>query len=93
MGLTQRRIDAKSTPVSQAVIEAVAESDGVDVTDVEPPEYEPLYSVVDPEGLDTLFEPTLGGETRSAGTVTFEYAGYDVTVYGDGRIELDHQSG
>ncbi|WP_254862917.1 HalOD1 output domain-containing protein [Halovivax gelatinilyticus] len=89
MGLAQRRSDSASPPVSQAVIEAVAEKEGIDVTDVEPPEFEPLYAVIDPEALDSLFEPTVGGTERPIGTVSFEYAGHHVTVYSDGRVTLD----
>ncbi|WP_247728728.1 HalOD1 output domain-containing protein [Halovivax limisalsi] len=89
MGITQHRPGSTTTPVSQAVVEAVAEAEGIDVTDVEPPAFEPLYEVVDPEALDLLFAPTVGGAERAAGSVSFEYAGHDVTVYSDGRVTLD----
>lgn len=78
--------------LSQAVVEAIAEREGVDVTDVEPPEYEPLYEVVNPEALDALFAPTASGRPRPPGSVSFTYAGYDVTVYGDGRVELSERT-
>lgn len=47
--------------------------------DVDPAELPPLFDAVDPDGLETIFAPTLSGDSR-VGTVTFPYAGYDVTV-------------
>lgn len=88
MGLSQSRADATERSVSQAVVEAVSEREGVDLTEFEPPEFDPLYTVVDPEALDALFAPTHGGEERTDGSVTFEYEGYTVTVHSDGRVEL-----
>ncbi|WP_049924939.1 HalOD1 output domain-containing protein [Halopiger goleimassiliensis] len=78
-------------PPSQAIIRAIADREGVEVTDIEPPAYQPLYSVVNPEALDRLFRPS--GE-RAAGTVIrLEYEGYEVTVRGDGRVEVRDSSG
>jgi len=59
----------RSSAPSTAIVEAVAETTGVDPLDCPP-----LWEVVDPEALDALF---LEG-TR--GTVTFEYAGCRVAV-------------
>ncbi|WP_440765060.1 HalOD1 output domain-containing protein [Natronorubrum sp. DTA7] len=82
-------LESASVP-TQAVIEAIAAREGVDVTDVEPPAYEPLYTVVDPAALDKLFR------TSSAvcpdAFVTFEYEGYEVVVHSDGRVEVDERS-
>ena len=63
---------------SQAIIEAIADEEGIDVTDVEPPEYDPLYTVVNPEALDDLFAPT--GDRSSNVVVSLEYEGYDLVV-------------
>ena len=87
MGATESGSKPTNTSLSQAIVEAVAEREGVDVTDVEPPTYEPLYTVVDPEALDQLFSPTLGAD-RCLGSVTLQYAGYVVTVDSDGAVEL-----
>ena len=75
---------------TQAVIEAIAAREGVDVTDVEPPAYEPLYTVVDPAALDRLFRTPSG--VRPDACVTFEYEGYEVAVHGDGRVEVGERS-
>ena len=67
---------------SQAIIEAIAAAEGVDVTDVEPPEYEPLFTVVNPEALDDLF--TSPGRGASTVVVSFEYEGYEIVVRAGG---------
>ncbi|APW98972.1 hypothetical protein CHINAEXTREME_14845 [Halobiforma lacisalsi AJ5] len=78
-------------PPSQAIIEAIAAQEGVDPTEMEPPEYEPLYSVVNPEALDSLFRTSHATGQRNA-VVALEYEGYDVVVHGDGRVDV-HESG
>lgn len=92
MDTSETDSDSADTSLSQTIVEAVAEREGVDVTDVEPPEYEPLYAVVNPEALDALFAPAATGRPRPSGSVSLVYAGYDVTVYGDGRVELSKRT-
>lgn len=74
-----------AVPPSQAIIAAVADREGVDITEIEPPEYEPLFTVVNPEALDELFDRPSVGPAR----VHLEYAGYAITVHGDGRVDVD----
>ena len=83
--------DAAVAP-TQAIIEAVAAREGVDVTDVEPPAYDPLYTVVNPEALDRLFRTPPTGHGPSA-RVVLEYEGYEVTVHSDGRVDLEPSIG
>lgn len=71
---------------SRAVIEAVARQEGVDVTEIEPPEYEPLYTVIDPEALDELFQTPL--QQPATARITFEYEGYEIVVHSDGGVEI-----
>lgn len=59
--------------VSLTVIEALAEAQGVSPTDIDTP----LYETVDPEALETLFEPT---DDSATGRVVFEIEGFEVTV-------------
>lgn len=75
-------------PPSQAIIAAVADREGVDVTEIEPPEYDPLFTVVNPEALDELFDLPSAGPA----SVHLEYAGYAITVYSDGRVDIDEPS-
>lgn len=78
----------ESEPLSLAVIDAVAKREGVDATEIEPPEYEALYDVIDPEALDSLF--AIGNGTGSSiGRVEFTFCGYDIVVTSDGEIHLN----
>ncbi|GAB7018662.1 HalOD1 output domain-containing protein [Halostagnicola bangensis] len=72
-----------SQPVSQRVVQAVAEKKGID-----PLELDPIFNAVDPESLDTLFEPTKSGRPRAVGSVTFSYAECMVTIDADGSIDI-----
>lgn len=63
--------------VTQQIITAVAEKEGVNETDLETS----LYDVIDPDALNTLFR----GES---GKVTFEYLDYVVTVDHENTVEV-----
>lgn len=75
-----------TVPPTQAIIEAIASREGVDITDVEPPAYAPLFTVVDPEALDNLFTTTAG--TASTAVVRLEYEGYEIIVRDGSDIEI-----
>ncbi len=75
---------------SQAIIEAIAAAEGIDVTDVEPPEYDPLFTVVNPEALDELFTTTGGGASNVV--VHLEYEGYEIVVRPGFSIEVRDRS-
>lgn len=72
--------------LSGAVVEAIAANSELDALEIAD-EFGPLYDVIDPSALDSLFQPT-GTDGRSVGCVTFEYAGYQVTVDQTGRVVL-----
>lgn len=74
---------------SRAIIEAVAAREGVDVTDIEPPAYEPLFTAINPEALDRLFR---NPAEMATARVVLEYEGYEVVVHGDGRVEVSDPS-
>lgn len=69
---------------SRTVIEAVADAEGIPPEEVRPPTYESLHDVVDPEALDALFAARSDGTPRPGGTVSFPFAGYDITIEHDG---------
>lgn len=69
--------------LSEAVVEAVADAEGV-----EPTELQPLYDVIDPDALDSLFRPQFDGRHPSRGEITFRYHGYVVHVDDAGRVSL-----
>jgi hypothetical protein len=66
-----------SESVSYAVVEAIAEREGVRPAELS----YPLFEAINPEALDTLFRDTLGH-------LSFEFHGYVVTVDQDGAVEL-----
>ena len=68
-------------PLSQLVVETVAESEGVDPLELEVP----LYEAVDPDALDALFRANDGVE----GVIEFTYYGYEVSVTSSGHVSLD----
>lgn len=65
--------------VTDGVIEAVSE-----VSNHDPTSLEPLYSVVDPDALDALFDPGYLGNPQ----VEFQYNGCRVRVISDRKIEV-----
>lgn len=70
--------------MSQAIVTAVADAEGVEPTDLSP-----LYRVVDTDALDELFTSESSEESRTEQRVSFRYEGYEVTVYSSGRVDLD----
>lgn len=65
-------------PLSTTVISAVA-----DIAGKRPEKLPPLYDYIDPEALDNLFGSR---ENNTVESVSFEFAGYPVTVYGSGEV-------
>lgn len=76
---------AASESIAQKIVEAVAETEGVDPAELTPS----LYEILDPDALNALFAPTNAGHPRSTGRVTFQYCGYDVTASSDGHVSVD----
>lgn len=70
--------------LSRAVIEAVADREGVDPSELSTP----LFDAIDPDSLDSLFTPTDNGHPRPTGRISFFYAGYEVTADSTGEVEL-----
>lgn len=68
--------------VSERVVEAVAGEAGVD-----PIALDSLYETLDPDALNALFDDT-GTNQQDSVRVTFEYAGYQVTVSEGGTVEV-----
>ncbi|GAA0258991.1 hypothetical protein GCM10009000_089870 [Halobacterium noricense] len=54
-----------------------------------PDDLNTLYTVINPEALDELFAPKADGTPRTNGSVSFQYAGYQVTVSSEGTVELE----
>jgi hypothetical protein len=71
-----------STPVSAEIVAAVAEGSGCETGDVQP-----LYTVVDPDALDALFD--YGQAPAWEGQFSFRLDGYRVTVDHTGEIVVE----
>ena len=81
---TDRPSAASLHSLSTRVLTTVA-----DANECTPDDLDTLYNVINPEALDELFAPRADGTTRSQGSVSFQYAGYWVTVSSDGVVELE----
>jgi hypothetical protein len=77
------RTSLDETPPSEAIVGAVLAIEDADSTDLEP-----LYDIIDPAALDELFRAKFNGSGRSAGSVSFEYAGYEIVYDANGDLEL-----
>nr|WP_227378589.1 HalOD1 output domain-containing protein [Haladaptatus halobius] len=69
--------------LSERVITAIVDAKGQSPNDLEP-----LYNAIDPEALDALFAPQADGTTRARGSVSFQYAGYWITVSSENAVEF-----
>lgn len=68
--------------VSDTVISTVATAVGADPLDLEP-----LYSVVDPDALDSLFRSSMESPAAAL-ELRFSMAGCQVTVHADGEVAV-----
>ena len=67
---------------SEVIVYTVAEVSGEDPTALEP-----LSVVIDPDALDAIFSRS-DRTDGSAAHLSFEYEGYDVTLFSHGRLTL-----
>jgi len=67
--------DGSGAAASMRVVRRVARETGADTA-----ELPPLYDSIDPDALDAVVE------SAATTSVTFTYAGYDVTVDADGTV-------
>lgn len=82
------RTQGEAEPLSVTIVRAVAEQEGVDPTEIRPPEYESLYDVCNPEALERLFSYEKSGGD-GGGEVTFFFCGYEVSVTSTGTVSVD----
>lgn len=77
------RVSLEEISPSEAIVAAI-----LAIEDADPIDLDPLYDVVDPSALDELFQPKCDGSIRSGGSVSFEYAGYEVVYDADADLEF-----
>lgn len=68
------------SPVSEQVVQTVANRSNTDALDLPP-----LFDTLDPDSLDTLIRE------MDKGKISFEYAGYNISVDSQRVIEVDQQ--
>lgn len=73
----------EADPVYTEVVRAVAREKGVDPLTLDPP----LYDVLDPEALDSLYRS--GRSPRTPLEVSFSYADCTVTVDDEGSVRVE----
>lgn len=69
-------------PLSEKVVDAVAEHEGVDPVDLDPR----LYQVVDPDALDQLFSASQ--RTDADLEIAFTYSDSEVVARSDGELSV-----
>lgn len=75
---------ADNDRTSTLIVDAVAA-----ITDTPRTDIRPLYTIVDPDALDRLFRPTSTENRReSESRLSFTLNDCEVTIYGDGWIEI-----
>lgn len=77
------RFDRSDCAPSVAVVLALST-----VTESDPLTLEVLNDTVDPDALDRVFSPKPDGTPRADGHVTFPVSDHEVTVHGNGAIDL-----
>lgn len=73
---------ANRRPLSERVIDTVAEHEGVDPVDLDPR----LYRAVDPDALDQLF--SFSQRTDADLEIAFRYSDYEVVARSDGELSI-----
>ncbi|WP_227357481.1 HalOD1 output domain-containing protein [Haladaptatus salinisoli] len=73
-----------SGSLTERIVTIVSEEGGQSVD-----ELKPLYNAIDPDALESLFAPRGDGSSRPDGKISFQYAGYWVTVSSDGAVEVE----
>jgi hypothetical protein len=77
--------DGSEVPPSTAVVEAIAEHEGLDPLALETP----LYEVIDTDALDSIIGSGVASHRRSDVTVQFSYNSSRVRISGDGSVEVE----
>ncbi|MFC7213557.1 HalOD1 output domain-containing protein [Saliphagus sp. GCM10025334] len=83
-GITTVADEFSPTKPSLAIAARIAAREGTSPESLSPP----LYSVIDPEALDSLFDASASGRPDPRGQVTFTYCGYEVCVDSGGEITV-----
>lgn len=78
----QTTTEPSNEGLCQMIVEEIAEREDCDPLELSPP----LYSAVDPNAADALFDSL--DASRSTGHIEFTYLGYEITVHSDHTIDV-----
>lgn len=85
---------SEAESLSEGIVHAVSTASGVDPVPETHPDatgdeaLDPLFTVVDPDALESVFQPRRSNGNGCCDRVTFCYCGYEVTVRRTGRISV-----
>lgn len=68
----------------KTIVDLIADLEGVDPVELSPP----LYSVIDPDALDSLFDSSTSDNSQTPVQVCFQYSGYEVRIQSNGEIAI-----
>lgn len=83
-GIYHTQFDVHTRSASEAILTAVATAIGKDQL-----ELPPLYSAIDPDALDALFDTPTHSASKQCLTVSFEYAGCQVSAKARGTVVVE----
>lgn len=83
-GTYRTQFDEHTRPATEAIVKAVATATGTDQL-----ELPPLYSVVDPDALNALFDGPTHDASKQRLTVTFEYVDCRVSAKARGTVVVE----
>ncbi|AHG04218.1 hypothetical protein HALDL1_11885 [Halobacterium sp. DL1] len=84
IGIESPHTAAESDRITRKIVDAVAAETGVDAVDLDP-----LYDVVDPDALNSLFHSRPSVNSLGTGAVRFTYHGFEVHVTAGGAVSLE----
>lgn len=71
---------SRGSSICQTIVESIAEAEGTDPIELTPP----LYEVIDPDSLESLF-----ANKQALGKIIFSYNSYQVSVFPDGYVSVE----
>lgn len=80
-------VDESMQPGIETTSERIV-SEVADVTDTDPLSLDPLYTVIDPDALDALFESSRTGSGGTPTRIEFTYCDCTVVVTSDGDVSV-----
>lgn len=84
MGLDTDQDSDSTESIVVSILTEIARREGDPPQELVPP----LYNVIDPDALETLFRKPISGESQKTVTLEFTYLDYRIVVRGPSEIEI-----